>query len=495
MKINPQAIKARLGEGEMQTQSSLIPRIELAQYMDPFLSFNGNRDYNKVLGYPTGILYENYYKLYERGDIAKRIIDAFPNTTWRDKPQVFEKGKRFEDTEFNKKFKELSRRTKLFSKLNRADKLSRIGRFSILYLGFDDVKKPSDMANPVSSSVKELQYILPRSEGHTDILNYIEDPSDPKYGMPKEYQVTFAVEEGSNRLGKLLTTAKVHHTRVIHIAEGLMEDEVFGQPALQAVFNKFMDMHKVVGGSAEMFWQGAFFGLGFIADADAELTDENKLKMTDEIEEFMHGLRRYLKLQGVSVESISPQVASPKDHFDVLLSVISGATNIPKKMLTGSERGELSSEQDQKNWQSAVDDRREDHAQPYILEPLVFRLKQYGILPDVQVDYYWPDIYAPSEKDKANIVRIKTESFANYARAGESAQAIIPPDVFLTEFLNLGPDQMKKIQSGRKDLIIELTEEEKENIIGSDPEEKRKPVEERQSAVSEISRDRQGNRT
>ena len=52
-------------------------------------------------------------------------------------------------------------------------------------------------------------------------------------------------------------TGLVHASRVIHVAEDILDDEVYGIPRLEPLYNYLDDLLKVVGGSAEMFWLDA----------------------------------------------------------------------------------------------------------------------------------------------------------------------------------------------------------------------------------------------
>ena len=57
------------------------------------VTFGGARDTYAILGYPQEISYPEYYAKYHRGGLAKTIVDAFVETTWRQPPTVREVGK------------------------------------------------------------------------------------------------------------------------------------------------------------------------------------------------------------------------------------------------------------------------------------------------------------------------------------------------------------------------------------------------------------------
>ena len=105
------------------------------------------------------------------------------------------------------------------------------------------------------------------------------------------------------------------------------------------------------------------------------------------MDSYLHGFQRYLRLQGIDIQELKPQLADPSNHFAVLINMISIATGIPKRILLGSERGELASSQDEKNWADQIDSRRKDHCEPMILRPLIDSLIGVGVLPEPKGEY------------------------------------------------------------------------------------------------------------
>src|SRR5690606_37620572 len=50
--------------------------------------FGGERDLYEQCGYPRDIQAQEYVEQYLRGDLAARIVDAYPDATWREAPTV-----------------------------------------------------------------------------------------------------------------------------------------------------------------------------------------------------------------------------------------------------------------------------------------------------------------------------------------------------------------------------------------------------------------------
>jgi len=228
------------------------------------------------------------------------------------------------------------------------------------------------------------------------------------------------------------------------------------------VLNRLQDLELIVGGSSEMFWRGAFPGYGFKLDEGYASDPDDLAKLQTEIETYMHGLKRYLKLKGVSIEDMAQQIADPKSQADTMIDLIASATRIPKRILLGSERGELASSMDEKSWLATVEARRKQHCEPTIVRPFIDRLTKVGILPEPKDGYSveWPDLMAASEKEIADIGETKTKSLKSYIESG--GDEIIPPDVFMEKMLGMSDDEIEQINAklNEIDKVVQPGDEE-----------------------------------
>ena len=443
--------------------SALVSRANIAKRLGQ--SYGGDRDLYQALGYSKSLTFDDYWGRYERQDIAARIIDAPVNASWREPPEINENDE--QETPFEVAWTDLSRdsQVRLFHYIRRADKLAGIGLYGVIYLGFDDGKLPVE---PVESANK-LTYLRAYSEQSAAISKWERDPASPRFGLPLEYNIQTANlnDQGMSRGSSI----QVHWTRIIHIADGLMENEVYGTPRLQRVFNRLQDLELVSGSSAEMFWRGAFPGLGFMADADSDIDAQTLSDMEDEIEEYIHGLKRYLRMQGITIAELAQQVADPTGHVEILLQLISGATGIPKRILVGSERGELSSSQDEANWNSRVSERRDDYCEIVILRPLIDRLIQVKVLPEPSEAGYtiaWPDLFSPSEKEQAEIAKTRMETLAAYVNA-QGADLVLPVEMFLERMLGFTSEEVEKALGLIETMMVDETREIEEAQRRSQP--------------------------
>jgi hypothetical protein len=150
----------------------------------------------------------------------------------------------------------------------------------------------------------------------------------------------------------------------------------------------------------------------------------------------------------LDIKELTAQVSDPSKHVSVLLDLIAGTTGIPKRILIGSERGELASTQDETAWNSRVDERRRNYAEPMILRPFIDRLITIGVLPQPRDGYVveWPPIFTPSEEQQAKVAETKAKALAAYMSA-PGADMILPPSMFLKHILNFTDDEIREAET------------------------------------------------
>jgi hypothetical protein len=425
---------------QIQVLSELIGRLNLANQLG-LDTYGGDRDIYNALGYKKVLTYADYWSRYLRQDIAKAIIDRPVKASWKGEIEVIETIKE-QNSPFEKKWIDLYSTLNLKSIFIRADKLTGIGRYSILLLGLNDVTRIDDFAKPVNKSGKlKLLYVKPISESNATIAEFVTDTTNERYGLP----LTYTIQTVS---GTTAQSIHVHYSRVVHLVEDLGENEVYGTPRLQSVYNRLVDLEKLIGGDAEMFWRGARPGYTGEVDPDYQMSTAAQEDLQSQIQEFENNLRRVLVNQGVKYNALAQQIADPLPHVDVQIQMISAVTGIPKRILVGSERGELSSAQDKQEWISYVTSRREEQNEPMILRPFIDKCLEIGILPQPKAPYkiVWDKLFSLSDKEKVEMGQMRAESLKNYTTNGIT-QEIIPVDVFAEYFLAFDKVQVEEILS------------------------------------------------
>lgn len=410
----------------------------------------GARDLYTVLGYPQVVDVTMLLNLYMRNDIAERIVRAFPQATWREWPSIRDEvGDSSEELKtdgspnpsfspFVKSVEDFFEKHRVMQYLERVDRLSGIGRFGILFMGFQDGLNADQ---PVKTGKSNLLYMTAYHEANVTVGSYIQDKQDPRYGLPEVYTLKAASSLGGQAVAT--TSIRAHWTRVLHVAEHLDENEVFGTPRLLSVYNRMLDLEKVVGSSAETFWLNARGGLSLMADKDVNLGTDQLADMKEQAEEWEHQLRRTIAMQGVTASMLQTIIADPKPNVETLLQLIAGAKGIPMRILVGSERGELSSSQDENNWAARIDERQNNFASPSILKPFVQKMIDTGNIerPGGDRGFWveWPDSSALSPQAQAEVGDKKAGALQKYVMS-PGAELVVPIQEFRTDILGLPPE-------------------------------------------------------
>lgn len=435
-------------------------------------SHGGKRDLYDVLGYPKTLTPEDLYNMYSRNDIAHRIVSAYPKATWREMPIIRdEEGESAEQGEGFSRFcasvDEFFDRMKVTRMLERADRLSTIGQFGVLFLGFDDGKEPRE---PLTGQAK-LLFASPYHQLNIEVTSFETDTKSPRFGMPKIYSLRTSNLENIKNPGPVRTIS-AHWTRVIHLSENLDQDDTNGMPRLQPIYNRLLDLEKVVGGGAETFWMNANRGMMFNVDPTLSLDEPAKEKIKEQAEELQHKLRRFIVGQGVTAQPLGSDVADPKPNAEVLLDLIAGAVGIPKRILLGTERGELSSSQDENNWSDRIHERRVNHATPNILQPFIKRMIETGNIVESQGQWWieWPEKGALGPVAEADILVKRTTALMQYASSPD-AQLIVPAQEFRRDFLGIEPESEYEVE-----LPVDIPEEPFDEPTDEQPTEE--PVDE-----------------
>ena len=399
--------------------STLTKRQLLAQRAG--LQFGGARDVYESCGYPAQVDIDRLFSEYQRTDLAGRIIDAYPDATWRIDPEALGAEQAVSA------WQSVWSRFRLDNALARLDRLMGLGHYGVLLLGLDG---GAPMSEPAPGNHK-LLYVQPHSERTAKIDKWDDEPASSRFGKPLIYSIQAGTETNKR-------TIKVHYSRVIHVAERTLEDESIGTPRLERVINRLIDLSKLMGGGAEIYWQNAAMLLAFLADKDVEWAEEDKAAMGEQIEEMMHGLRRDLRLRGVDAKNLAPgMMGDPSALIEQELSFIAGATGIPKRILVGNEAGELASSQDEGNWAGRIEERREQFATPQVLMPLAQKFERLGIIPGGLTGFEWTPEDTIGPTAKADIAQKKAAAIQAYV-TNPNAEVVVSVDEF-REWIGLEP--------------------------------------------------------
>lgn len=456
------------------------------------------RDIDKHCGFvdTTALTAEVYKNLYDRFPIATRVVDIYPKECWKVDPSVYEVEDEQIETPFEKSWNDLSKQllsadgvsrsyfnsahsNPIWKVLALADELSGIGYYGVIYLGFNDVtvgegEDRVDTKDPVEPRENlQLLFLRALDETSIDIVSYDTTPGSPREGFPEIYRIKFTNPAGSES-GTVEESFDVHHSRIIHIKDGPSSSEIFGRPRQQPVYNNLYSLQKIYGGDPEMYWKNASGVISLETHpslgADVDFTEAEREAIRDQMDDLMEGLERYMVNSGLTAKSLAPMISNPTPHVGVQLEAIAIQLAVPKRKLLGSERGELSSTQDEDDWNERLIGRQNKHITPSIVVPFIDRLITLRVLVEPSEGYnvQWAAVDTMTKEEKARVALVKTEALAK-AIQGEVFQLLEPVD-YLTEVLDLEPDRAEQlVENGLEDDLEDVEQEEElESTIGEE---------------------------
>lgn len=419
-------------------------------------------------GYPAAVDINQFRRLYERHGVAQRVVDCWADESWLVKPAIYETEKD-RTTAFEKSLKELFKTVPLLTIMHRADRLSGLGRYGGIILGFDDTSPGYLPENPVKADGnRKLLYAQTYPEDLLEIGEVDKSPWSPRCGHPLWYWVSVG-ETRAGSGGQVLAAGyrhKVHWTRVVHLAETTEANPVYSREKMRAVYDFLLDLRKVLGGSAEMFWKGAFpgFALEMLPEYVGNPIDDETIRA--EMDAYHNHLQRWIATEGFKVNPIAVQISSPAEHVAQIINVICATLGIPVRIFMGTESGHLASTQDAGSWDRRVKARRDDYLEPMVIRPVVNRLIEYGVVAKPRSGNYivsWPDSMMLSDMDRADVALKSAQTLMQYVTSG--AEKVMPLPIFLTKVMKFTDDEKDAVIESLKDNPL-VTKELWDKTIG-----------------------------
>lgn len=390
----------------MNITSPLLSRMLLA--LRSGLSFRGARDYYEVYGYKRALTAEDFLGKYQRQDIAGRVVDTPPEGTWAFPPTIVD------NDAVAAVWQELVDR-QIVPAIQQADKLCAFGQFSILMIGM-----PGTLTSPAPKvTLDKISYFTAYGTMSVKVKEFETNRASERFGLPTMYTVS---SEEDKSTGAVRQNFDLHWTRAVHITDIPIQGRLYSAPRMERVFNLLDDILKVAGASAETYWLAANRGLQ--VDVDKEMTFEpaDAEKLTEELEEYQHQLRRFIRTRGVKINNLGSDVSDPSGSFTALMSLLASATSIPQRILMGAEAGQLASAQDRANWAEYLERRRTNMAEPYILRPIFRHLELIGVLSAGQsrkIKFEWPPAFRQNPLEASQTMSAKARALINLSRQSQ----------------------------------------------------------------------------
>lgn len=423
--------------------STLVERRRFREQIGPYI-YNGKRNLYSALGYPRQLVAEDYRDVYERGDVMARLVEFFPQSTWLPSVAVNEIDDPDTVTTFENMWKEFDRRMSIIADVfMRADILARIFRYSVIVIG-----APGDLSTellPGNGTPDSIKYFTVLGEDRALITSMVgaqgidengRMPGDPQYkdpatserfGLPLTYRCRLGVATNyfstdgpiSAATGSLLER-DVHWSRIWHMANGVLDNRVYGQSMYRRIMNRIIDYEKITGATAEAVWRQAIQKLHAKLDPTMILEPDEEAKFDEQMSDMEHGLRTLIHSRGVDIVPLNGVVPSMKDNVSTELRSIAASHGIPARVLTGSEEAKMAGAQDDNH----TNDRQTEiwgyYATPQ-LTGFINRLIDYKYLPTPkELTIVWPEIEEHTEAEKATIAGGIALANANQIKSGDT---------------------------------------------------------------------------
>lgn len=386
--------------------STLMQRMWLA--LRAGLSFKGNRDYYEIFGYNRNLTPADLMAKFDRQDIAQRVANSAPEAVWAYPPSLEGVG------DAQVLWGKLLER-QVLPTLLQADKLCAFDTFSVLWLGM-----PGSVTTAASpKSLDDIVYITAHGAGTVTISRYESDTSSPRFGMPLIYDIRIDQQQVP---ASSAITRSVHWSRVVHLTDIPVQGRLFSAPRLLGVYNLLDDIMKVAGSAAETYWLAANRGLQVDVDKDMQFQKGDAEKLSDELDEYQHQLRRFIRTRGVKINNLGSDGVDPSGVFTTLMALLASTTNIPQRILMGAEAGQLASAQDRANWAEFIERRRTLVAEPYMLYPFFKHLEMLGLLAKGLADkikYIWPEAFHQNPLEESQTMSAKARALINLSRQSQ----------------------------------------------------------------------------
>ena len=430
------------------------------------ISHKGLRNIYQIFGYKEGrIQFQTYYDYYRRQDYANRMVSMIPKSCWRDGADLVDDKGQPVDASVMKSVA----RTGIYQGLERADILNRLGKFSILVVGIPDGMDPKDPLGSASADRLDEVFYAAYSEDGIVINEWERDVTSPRYGLPTLYNVQM-MDRGDKDQAIIGGSFQVHWSRVVHLAEGALDNEIEGLPFLEPVLNRLDDLQKTIGGSAEAYFRNARgkFALQTKDGFDGILDESQAEALRVEAEAFQNNWRDHMRLTGIEAKVLNTPVYDPEGTINGALQAIAGYSGIPIRILTGEGAGQLAGNEDKASYNQLVNDRQDLTCTPWLARVLEILNNSGMISISEEATIKWPGLRALEEDEQAKINMNNATAFKMVTDALDS----------MTLDGNVDPSEVYK-----KILGLEISVEENDDDEGMLIEKQTEEKDETQGAV------------
>lgn len=373
-------------------------------------------------GFPATIGLADFINLYSRGGVAHGAVNKYVNNCWRTSPEIIE-GEESDDakdaTPWEASVKKVIK-PRTWAAFKEADRRRMVGRYSGILLQIRDNGRWED---PVIRKGSVVQKFLPVWAGAIKPIEFDNDPNSMNYGKPTMWQLTEqpVASSGQAAVGRQI---KVHPDRLFILGD--YTDGAIG--FLEPVYNNFVSLEKVEGGSGESFLKNAARQIALSFDKDVNLGSiaqtygvslpELKQRFQETARELNRGNDTMLITQGATPTSLVDAVSDPEPTYNVNIMSISCGIEMPSKILIGNQTGERASTEDQKSFNNTCNARRVDLG--FDIEDFVRHLQRiYVLQPMGEFAVIWDDLNEMTPSERLASAKVMSEINAGSMGTGE----------------------------------------------------------------------------
>jgi len=365
---------------------NLISELEslTPSYLSSFLGmqFKNHRDFYTVFGWERRVYSALLTSLYENHGIAKAVNNTPVNTTWRTYPTISSTS-----TSFNTELATLNNRLKLYKVMRDVDRVSGIGSYGVIVLQVAGQKLDSPLK---TFKIENLRKLSVYKESDVQIFFDTIKNDDTEYN----YKINHY------KIG----TSEIHPSRIIHVAENSL-DGIYGESRIAVIYNQLNDLWKVSGSSAEQFYISASLLLNAKAMDGFKIKKSDGEDLQDSLYELVNKMKGFLVTSGFDIQNIAPPIVSPKDSWEVLEKFISATSGIPRRILFGSEMGQLASSQDQTTYYERIESRQVNYVTDEIIKKLIDKIQAFATdFSKAPYTITWQKLSALSDKEVSESV-------------------------------------------------------------------------------------------
>lgn len=317
----------------------------------------------------------DFLLMYRRHGLGRKIIRKFAS-------EMFKKGMILND----KRQEALRKEYLLDDVVQISWTYASVSGFSLVYVGYADVKELNDYATPApENSVPESFYCIPRA--------WIKEDIKQKYqNVDKEYYELYQENGGS---------FKIHKSRIIRYATNREELSL-----LEPVYNSLQVVDNMLWSAGQAMWRT---GQGFphitiespknVKGPGGVIKNELQLLQDSAVLRDINSETGYISDKRVNIDFVGAagKALNPAEYWDLAIESVAISVDIPKDILRGVSAGAVTgSETNLKEYYSMLHSKQVED-----LEPLYTALFERLRISSDSIIFEWLNIFEQNQQEQA----------------------------------------------------------------------------------------------